>query len=99
MKTKATALVLGLVLIALGGCDRYTENDLELITGFRAKSLCSCLFVMQQSEQHCIDWTVQSPNVATFAIDYEKQVVETQAVMMWGGRAHFVSEHHGCLLE
>ena len=78
-------LLLGLAAVSCG--DRYTENDLELLTHYRAKELCSCLFVMEQTEDYCKLWTTASPNLATFSVDYDEKTVETQAAMFWGAKA------------
>jgi len=81
-----------------GGLE-YANNDLQLITGYTAKEFCSCLFVMEQTEDFCRAWTKASPAVATVRIDREHKVVESSAGLMWGARAHFVDERFGCLLE
>jgi hypothetical protein len=91
---------IGLLLLgALSGCERYQDNDLELLTAYRAKELCSCLFVMEQSEEYCRAYTVAAPNLATFKIDPVAKEVSTSAVLLWGQRARWVSAHDGCRLE
>jgi len=85
---------------AVAGCgDRYERNDLELVTAYRAKELCSCLFVMQRDEDYCVKWTTASPNIASYSIDHDGRTVETQAMLLWGAKARYVSERFGCLLE
>lgn len=88
-----------LLLLVLGGCERYQDNDLELLTAYRAKELCSCLFVMEQTEDYCRAYTVAAPNLATFKIDREAKEVSTSAVLLWGQRARWISAHDGCRLE
>ncbi len=94
-------LFLCLVVGCGGKSDRlsYDNNDLEMLTAYKAKELCSCLFVMQQSEKYCADWTVASPNLASFTIDKTKKIVEASAVVMWHARAHYVNDRFGCVLE
>ena len=99
MKTKmrlALALALGAAPL---GCTRYEANDLEILTTYSAKQLCSCLFVMKRSEAYCTEWAREEPDVKTFTIDYEQKRVKTQAMTLWGGGAHWVDARRGCVAE
>jgi len=95
------ALLTAAALLALscGAPGEYHSNDLQLAPGYGAKEMCSCLFVMEQAEAFCRAWTVASPPVARFRIDWAKKAVESSALMLWGARAHFVSVRAGCILE
>ena len=91
-----------IVLAALlSGCSAgsYDNHDLELLTRYRAKDLCSCRFVMKRDAEYCIAWTVAAPDLATVHIDEEAKAVETSALFFWSGRARWVSERQGCVLE
>jgi hypothetical protein len=85
----------------------YANNDLVLLTAYRAKDMCSCLFVMNMSEEYCADWTVASPNIATYAIDRQAKAVTTSALVFWGARAHYEGgppgptgyDYFGCILD
>ncbi len=93
------AMVL-VLLGALAGCgESYGRNDLELITAFTAKQLCSCLFVIGREERACRAWVRESPAVATASIDLEAKVVEAEAMMLWSARARYTGERFGCVLE
>lgn len=99
------ALVLGWAL-ALAACTGeaprgrpYDNNDLQLITAYTAKELCSCLFVLEQPEDFCRAWTRASPAVASYRVDLPGRAVEASAVLLWGARARFVDEKTGCVLE
>jgi hypothetical protein len=83
----------------LTGCNRYAENDLELLPKFTSKSMCSCLFVMKQTETFCRDWTRVDPNVKSISIDYERKIVETETLALWGGKARWLDKKRGCVLE
>ncbi len=95
------ALLTAAALLALscGAPGEYHENDLQLVTGYTAKELCSCLFVMEQTEDFCRAWTTDSPPVARYRVDWSKKTVESSALMLWGARARFVSARSGCILE
>ena len=97
---RAIGLTAALTVLAAGACgDRYADNDLELITSFRARHMCSCLFVIGQTEEFCERWTRQDPPVATYTVDWDRRAVDSQALLMWGARARYVDAHFGCMLE
>jgi hypothetical protein len=77
----------------------YNNNDLTLVTGYAAKDMCSCLFVMRQSEAYCRAWTRASPAVNTTRVDWEARAVESQAAVFFGARARYVDRRRGCVLE
>ena len=87
--------------LSLWACeaDPYQQNDLELISAYRAKTMCTCIWTLGMSEDFCAVYSLQSPAVATYRIDAEHKVVESQALLMWGDRAHFVSERFGCVFD
>lgn len=100
MKSFINLLLLSLMLVGLAACEsRYQENDLELITAYRAKTMCSCMFTEGNSEEFCAAYSLQSPAVATYRVDVDKQRVEAQAVLLWGDSAHYTGERFGCVFE
>jgi hypothetical protein len=95
---------LALCLFVLCACDSgksrlYDNNDLELATGYTAKELCSCLFVMEMPMSYCSAWTKASPAVTKFSVDFDKKTVESTALVDWGSKARFVSMKFGCVLD
>ncbi len=103
MKTLVTVASLVAMVASLSACQEdigpYHNNDLQLVTGYTAKEVCSCIFVIGQTEEFCRNWTRASPEVASFRIDRENKRVESGAVMLWGARARYVDEKRGCVLE
>lgn len=100
------ALILSGLLLFVGcsstaddGTPLYDNSDLELITSFTAKEMCSCLFVMEKDEAYCRVWTKQAPAVASAHIDFEAKTVASGAVGFWDARARFVDDRRGCVLE
>ncbi|MCY1008412.1 hypothetical protein OV079_23210 [Nannocystis pusilla] len=87
-----------LVALALAGCngEAYDNNDAELAVRQKAKEMCSCLFVMELTEQECAAWTRVSPNVAKATIDRENQRVHAVALGFWAADARF-DGRHGCV--
>ena len=100
----ATSALLALALLAVAGCGGgdgriYDNNDLELATAYTAKEVCSCVFVMEQTEDYCRAWTRASPDVADFTVDREEQRVRSSALLFWGASAKFTGPDFGCVLE
>jgi hypothetical protein len=92
------------VLLVIAGCESspdriYQRNDLQLLTHYAAKELCSCLFVMERDRDFCTSWTRQAPNLRTYSVDYDNKRVTTQAVLYWGASARYQGPRHGCVLE
>ena len=90
--------------LLLGACSsesgrQYAHNDLQLLTSYSAKELCSCLFVMNRDEGFCAAFTRASPNLKTVRIDWPNKRVETQAVLFWGSRARYLGPRRGCVAE
>ncbi|MHB8879143.1 MAG: hypothetical protein ACYC8T_36045 [Myxococcaceae bacterium] len=99
---RASLLALSVAALSCGGAGgvhQYRTNDLMFAPSYTAKESCSCLFVMGQTEEYCRAWTKASPQVANFTVDYKTKTVEAHAIMMWGARAHYVSDRAGCVLE
>jgi hypothetical protein len=94
--------VLGSSVGCLGGApgDRqYTANDLVLVTAYTAKDTCSCLFVMNQTQEFCNAYTKADPQVTNWTADMKAKTVESSALLFWGAKAHYVNDHLGCVLE
>lgn len=102
MKRAGLMLGVGLLLASCGsdsGGRTYERNDLQLATGYTAKEACSCLFVMEQTEEFCRAWTKASPDVAGFRVDRDARTVEASALLLWGAKARFDADLNGCVLE
>ena len=92
--------------LAMAGCGgptvnpgHYSWNDLRLTTSYRAKEVCSCVFVMGMSEDFCRAWTVASPDVAVFTVDNGAKTVEAHALLEWSGQASYLDTLRGCTDE
>jgi len=96
-----TRLLPVLLLAACGSKDVHTyDNSLfELAAGFAAKEICSCVFVAEQDEDTCDEWTRVSPNVAGHHVDYEAKTVRSRALGMGKTVARYVDEQTGCIIE
>ena len=92
-------LLSALVIVGAACGSGYNNHDLELLTNYRAKDVCSCVFVQKRSDAYCIDWTIAEPDLATVTIDREAQTVTTQAMFFWSGQARYVDARRGCVLE
>lgn len=92
--------LLALVALALASCgdEGYDNNDAVLAVRQKAKEMCSCLFVMELSEEHCAAWTKVTPNVARSRVDRKAQRVTASALGFWSASARF-DGRTGCVLE
>lgn len=95
-----TVVAVTLAALSCGpAAGEYDNNDLELVTAYTAKELCSCLFVQEQTEEYCRAWTQASPAIARPRIDFAQKRVTTSALILWGASARFVDGQIGCQLE
>ena len=93
-------MMLTLFVWILTGCNQgYDNHDLVLLTSYRAKDVCSCMYVMGRDEEYCRNWTKASPNLATITVDEEAKSVHTEALQYWSATAVFVSDNQGCVLQ
>ena len=103
MRRLLTLLALPVLFACSGtaedGSRLYDNSDLELITGYTAKEMCSCLFVMERPEDFCRAWTKANPAIASAQVDLEAKVVRSSALSFWDATARFVDDRTGCVLE
>ncbi len=97
-------LALG-ALLALSSCTAsdgdvlYANNDLVLVVGNAARMTCSCIFVMNMSEDYCRAWTKASPDIARFSVDRDAKTVEASSLISWSAKAKFIDDKRGCILQ
>jgi len=93
---------MNLLLLLLVSCHhgppKYDAGILHLASGFSAKEVCSCVFVMGRDEAFCKEWTRVSPDVARFKVDREAREVTASALGMGRRKARFVYDQTGCVL-
>jgi hypothetical protein len=76
-----------------------------MATGYRAKEICSCLFVMERSEKDCDDWTRDIAMGAAFHVEKSRKAVTGSYQWFGAARPFFASvaqfrdERRGCLLQ
>jgi hypothetical protein len=101
LRSRHARLALALCSAMLAACataEGYDNNDAELAVRQKAKETCSCLFVMELSEEQCAAWTKVSPNVAQAKIDWKAQRVDSVALGFWSASAHYTGRT-GCVLD
>lgn len=77
----------------------FANSDLQLAVGNGARMACSCLFVMNMSEEYCREWVKASPDVAKLSFDLANKKVESSAFVSWAATARYVDDKRGCVLE
>lgn len=93
-----------LVFMLLLGCGKktvasYDTGLFKLASGFSAKEMCSCVFVLERDEAFCGEWTRVSPNIAGFKVDHELKTVRSKALGTSPRTARYVDAKTGCILE
>jgi hypothetical protein len=110
MKRWGILIAIQLAIVALMFWpDSYTGlrivDILSLGTGFRAKEMCTCLFVLDRSDQACNDWTREISLNASYAIDRKHKTVSSSyqwlsaSLPLFSSTAQFQDERRGCLLQ
>lgn len=94
------ALLLASCLLGAVACGAgYDNSELEILTRYRALTMCSCVFVTGRDEEFCDRFSTQSPPVATVTVDHDARVVDAQSLLLYSARARFVSDRLGCGYE
>jgi hypothetical protein len=77
---------------------RYANATPALAVAYRAKDGCTCLYVLRHPPDRCRDWTLASPDVASFEPDAANGTVSSRALLFWSARARYVGGRDGCRL-
>ncbi|HYX36680.1 MAG TPA: hypothetical protein VE954_26520 [Oligoflexus sp.] len=105
-----TVLILAQVaiLVLILWPDHFTKlrilDILNLGSGYRAKELCTCLFVLERSEEACNDWTRDIALNAAYSVDATHKIVTSSyqwlgsALPLFLSTASYQDEKRGCLL-
>lgn len=103
MKAVGVAVLLAALASGCGGVVQstrpYANNDLQLVSAYAAREMCSCLFVQQMPLEYCRAWTKASPSVAQLSVDFEAKRVEAAALVQWAAAARWTGPRFGCVLE
>ena len=90
----ALALALGLAVRARA----KPTTEYQVLTGYAAKETCSCVFVVEQSDDYCNAFgQVEGFNV-DLAIDHDKKSVGATFLGSSVRSAHF-TDGQGCVLD
>ena len=86
-------------LVVWGVANRHDlANFPSIISSFYAKQMCSCLFVVGQTEERCRNESRQYVPISGYEIDWDGKAV-TVSGLGRTNRAHFVNERLGCVLD
>jgi hypothetical protein len=80
-------------LFLLNGCDDWPKA----VSANFAKEVCSCIFVVGQTQNYCSEYHEQIFKVSAVEIDSEKKEVVAVGLGIQSV-ARFKSERHGCQL-
>jgi hypothetical protein len=97
-----TLLLVGAVLCVgcgpKGDVHTYDNSLFRLGSGFSAKEVCSCVFVMERDEDFCRQWTRVSPDIARFTVDRDARQVHARALGLGHTVARWVDDETGCVI-
>jgi hypothetical protein len=104
-------LLAAVVLCAVPSCggDRlYPNSELTLLTGLDAKELCSCVFVVGQTEEYCREYVrlgIPFPGLKQgvpvpiqLLVDHDARRTSARVAGNHAS-ARFVGDRRGCVLE
>ena len=94
-------------LLMLAGCAKQGESTahiydatlFELASGYSAMMTCQCIFMMEQTEAYCDDWTRVSPAVARPRVDVEEHSVTARSLGFRPVTAIYVDDRQGCVVQ
>ncbi|TVQ78268.1 MAG: amidase [Bradymonadales bacterium] len=76
----------------------YLSNFPGIISNYYARHFCSCVYVMQQSEEFCHDWTQQWIPIQSF--EHQPERHEVVVVGLWQkATANWLGPETGCRLQ
>ncbi len=95
-----------LLLALLAGCAKseqatatYDATLLQLASGYSAMMACQCIFMMDQTEAYCEEWTAVSPEVARFRIDRDDRSITSRSLGFRPVTAIYIDDRQGCVVQ
>lgn len=93
--------VLVISVLLFSGCSKdgeYSSSIARLGLNFSAKSMCSCLWVSENDEEFCREYTALKQVTPKISVDHEAKTVTTSLFWILSAKANFLSAHKGCQL-
>ena len=93
-----------LILIAFVfvGCTKkegeYDSSITTLGINFTAKSMCSCLWVSENTEDFCLEYTKLKQVTPSISVDHEAKTVTASFFWFLKNKARFIDSRQGCQL-
>jgi hypothetical protein len=84
-----------LLLMTLALASSCSKSFPKAVSTYFSKEVCSCLFVVKQSEEYCLSYHEQFLTPASHSIDYDKKVVSSERFFL-STSARFIDEKSGC---
>lgn len=87
-----------IVLIGLGAFANSQTELSKLASGYHAKHMCTCLFVIEQNEEFCQDLAKTQPNWIMYKIDHQEKTVKATFALFFSASAIYKESKSGCSL-
>ena len=99
MKKLLSITVVALFFVGCSKEGEYSSSIARLGLNFTAKSMCSCLWVSENSEEFCRDYTELKQVTPSIAVDQQAKLVETSLFWILRAKAKFIDDKRGCQLQ
>jgi hypothetical protein len=99
-RTRRILIALGAVLaLVVAGAGYYASASGEILAGYAAKTLCTCVFVAGREAASCLEQELGAyRSLMTATIDRDRRAVDTRALFVRRARASF-RDGQGCALH
>lgn len=76
----------------------FRDNKFQLAVGFTAKNYCSCLFVVERSEEECREYAALDLISPKLSVDYKNKATKSTFSLFISREAQFLGGEKGCVL-
>lgn len=70
----------------------------KIVPNYYAKEMCSCMFVMEQSEEYCLEDIAMDPAPQKLKVDLKNKVVKS-SFYIFKEKAYWISDEEGCQIK
>lgn len=104
MKRVLLSLAILFSIVAFANSPRSSMHSslVDLASASKAKQMCSCLFVMNQTEKFCDRYSIPDKYldwIDSTEINNDKKMVTATVGFFWQSTAKYVGDKKGCQLQ
>ena len=92
-----TFIIFGIVYVYnLNRGGDYRDGILHMGLSSTAHLMCSCLFVSENDEAYCLEYSALKQVSPSIEVDYEKNRVKSRLLLLFTAEAEYVGQNAGC---